>query len=96
MFQGSGVAEHVDRFDPLSGIYRDIDTKHKAVVDFRLHGNAILPRDKRDLHRLVYWAVVYDNDFSVAEVHRSQVYNDTEKRWIARDVKKIECAQLQP
>ena len=96
MFQGSGVAEHVDRFDPLSGIYRDIDTKHKAVVDFRLHDNAIPPRNKRDLHRLVYWAVVYDNDFSVAEVHRSQVYNDTEKRWIARDVKKIECAQLQP
>jgi len=71
----SKVGEHVDRFDPATGIYRDLNSNHMAVVDFRLPSKPGLPADKRDLHKLVYWAVVYNDSFTAATVHRSQVFD---------------------
>jgi len=72
VFQGHKIDEHVNRFHPQSGLYASLNAKFDAVIDFRVPstGKAILlPKKTGDLHRRLYWAVVYSDDFCTATIH---------------------------
>ncbi len=70
MFNGNNVAEHVNRFDPDGGIYAILNGENEAVIDFRTFLNvSALPKDRRPLHQRVYWAVVFNEEFSEAIIH---------------------------
>ena len=93
VFDGHKISEHVNRFAP-KGIYDILGCKHKAVVDFYVAGEYQPCKDSRDLHREVYWSVVYSANFSTLTVHLPPNEKDEAGMWKPR-VRSYDVATLQ-
>jgi len=83
MFDRYKISEHVNRF-ASKGIYDILSCRHKAVVDFYVTDEHQPCKDSRDLHREVYWSVVYDTKFSSLTVHLPPNEKDEAGVWKPR------------
>lgn len=69
--EGSNRKEHLDRFNPKSGIYKNLlpMINKWAVIDFKSQSSVKNPRITYDN----LWVVLYSSDFTQYQIHRAAV-----------------------